>query len=71
MTHQMSRNLGQQRLQAVEDFDILGKKGLFLLCILLKILRQDVSSFICPVLIIVNLEVVMREFLGPAELSKA
>ena len=51
----------------MQDFDIVSSEGLFLLCTLLKVLRQGVSSSISFALTIVNLEVVIREFLGPAD----
>ena len=59
---------GQQGLQAVQDFDIYGTKGFFLLCILLRVLRQGISSSISLALTIIDLKVVMREFFGPADL---
>lgn len=49
---------GQQWLQAVQDFDILGSEGLFFFCTLLKILRQGVNNSIYFALIIIDLEVV-------------
>ena len=55
----------------MQDFDVLGAEGFFLFCTLLTVLRQDISSFISLALMIVNSEVVAREFLGSADLSKA
>ena len=54
----------------MEDFDVLGIEGLFFFCTLLRVLKQSVSSFICLTLTIINSEVVTREFLGPAKLSR-
>ena len=53
----------------MQDFDVLGAEGFFLLCTLLRVLRQGISSSVSLALTIVNLEVVAREFLGPADLS--
>ena len=55
----------------MQDFDILGAEGFFLFYTLLRILRQGISSSVSLVLTIINLEVVSREFLGPAHLSRA
>ena len=55
----------------MQNFDVLVLKGLFFLCILLGVSRQDVSSFIGFALIIIDLEVVTREFLSPANLFGA
>ena len=55
----------------VQDFDVLGAEGLFFLCTLLKVSRQGISSSVSLALIIVDLEVVAREFLGPADLFGA
>ena len=71
MVCRKARYSGQRGLQAVQDFDILGAEGLFLFCTLLRVSRQGISSSISLVLIIVDLEVVVREFLGPADLSGA
>ena len=65
------RYSGQRGLQAVQDFDVLGSEGLFLLCTSLRVLRQGVSSFISFALTIVDSKVVTREFLSPADLSRA
>ena len=71
MAHQKARYSGQQGLQTVQDFDVLGAEGLFLFCTLLRVPRQGISSSISLALIIVDLQVVAREFLGPADLSRA
>ena len=55
----------------VQDLDVLGAEGFFLFCILLRVSKQDISSFISLALIIVNLEVVARELLGLVDLSGA
>ena len=71
MTCQKFRNSGQRQLQAIEDFDVLGSENFFFFYTLLRVLRQGVSSSICLTLTIINLEVVTREFLGQADLSRA
>ena len=68
---QKARYFGQQELQAVQDLDVLGAKGLFLFCTLWRVLRQDIGSSVSLTLTIVDLEVVVREFLSPADLSWA
>ena len=55
----------------MQDFDVLVLEGLFLLCTSLKVLRQGVSSSIGFALTIIDLEVVTREFLSPANLFGA
>ena len=55
-------------MQAVQNFDNLGLESFFFLCTLLKVSRYDVSSFITLVLIIIDLEVITREFLNLADL---
>ena len=55
----------------MEDFDLLGPKNLFLLSTLLRISRQDISSFVSLALTIIDPEVVTREFLSPVDLSGA
>ena len=55
----------------MQDFDVLGAEGFFLLCTSLRVSRQGISSSVSLALTIVDLEVVARELLGPADLSKA
>ena len=55
----------------VQDFNVLGVEGLFFLCISLRLSRQDISSSVSLALTIDDLEVVVREFLGPADLPGA
>ena len=55
----------------MQDFDILGVEGFFLFCILLRVLKQDISSSVSLAVTIVNLKVVARELLGPVDLSRA
>ena len=55
----------------MEDFDILRAEDFFLLCTLLRVSRQGISSPVSLALTIVDLEVVTRELLGPADLSGA
>ena len=55
----------------MQDFDVLCSKGVFLLCIPLRISRQGISSSVSFALIIVNSEVVTRELLGPVDLFGA
>ena len=55
----------------MQDFDVFYLEGVFIFCIPLKILRQDISSSVSFALTIIDLEVVMREFLGLADVSRA
>ena len=55
----------------VQDFDIFCLESLFFLRTLLKISKQGISSFVSFALIIIDLKMVMREFLGPANLLAA
>ena len=55
----------------IQDFDILGSEGLFLFCTLLKVLKQDISSFFCLALTIIIWRVITKEFLSLAALSGA
>ena len=68
---QKARYSGQQGLQAVQDLDVFCSKGLFLCSTLLRVLRQGIGSSVSLTLTIIDLEVVAREFLGPADLSEA
>lgn len=61
----------QKRLQIVQDFHILGFESLFFLKTPLKESRKSVSCFIGLILIIVDFEIVSREFLSPLDLSGA
>ena len=71
MARQKARYSGQQGLQAVQDFDVFGAKGLFFLCTLLRVLRQGISNPVSLALTIVDSKVLAREFLGPADLFGA
>ena len=55
----------------MRDFDVLRAESFFLFCTSLRVSRQGISSSISLALTIVDLEVVAREFLGPANLSEA
>ena len=55
----------------MQDFDVFCSEGLFLFCTSLRISRQGISSSVSLVMTIVDLEVVAKEFLGPADLSGA
>ena len=55
----------------VEDLDVLGAEGVFLLYTLPRVSRQGISSFVSLALTIIDLEMVMREFLSSTDLPKA
>ena len=55
----------------MQDFDVFCLEGVFFLSIPLGVLRQSISSSVSFALTIIGLEVVMRGFLDPAELSGA
>ena len=71
LTYCKARYFGQQGLQVVQDFYVLSSKNPFLVSTPMRVLRQSVSSSICFVLAVVNLEVVTKKFLSPANLSRA
>ena len=53
------------------NFDVLCSEGFFLFSAPLRIPRQGISSSISFALTIINLEIVTREFLDPADLLGA
>ena len=55
----------------IKDFDVLGAEGVFLFYTLLRVLRQGISSSFSLALTIIDLEMVMRELLDPANLLGA
>ena len=55
----------------MQNLNFLGSEAFFFLCTLLKVLRQDISSFISLILMIIDLKVVTKEFLSPVNLLKA
>ena len=55
----------------MQDFDVFGAEGVFLLRTSLRVSRQGISSSVSFALTIVNSEMVAREFLGPADLLGA
>ena len=55
----------------VQSFDVLSAKGFFFFCTLLKVLKQGISSSVSLALIIIDLEVVTREFLSPVDFFRA
>ena len=70
-TCQKAKYFSQQKLQMVQNFDVLGSESLFFFCTLLKVLEQDINSSIILALIIIDVEVVSREFLGSTNLFGA
>ena len=71
MACQKARYSGQRGLQAVQNFDVLGAEGFFLLCILLRVSRQGISSPVSLALTIIDSEMVARKFLSPSDLFGA
>ena len=55
----------------MQDFDVLCSQSVFFLRIPLGISRQGISSSVSFALTIMDSKVVMKEFLGPADLSGA
>ena len=55
----------------VEDFNVLDSEGLIFLYTLLRVSRQDINSSISIILFIINPEMIINEFLSPADLSRA
>ena len=55
----------------MQNLDVLRSEGVFLFSTPLRVLRQDIGSSVSLALVIIDLEVVMREFLSPADLFGA
>ena len=55
----------------VQNLDILCLEGFFFLSTPLGVLKQGISSCVSFVLIIIDLDVITREFLSPVDLSEA
>ena len=55
----------------MQNFDVFRLESLFLFSTLLKVLRQDIGSSVSFALTTIDLEVVTREFLSPADLFGA
>ena len=55
----------------MKDLAIIGSEFILLILASLRKLRQSICNCICVVLAIVNLKMVLRELLGPTDLSKA
>ena len=55
----------------MQDFDVFGAEGVFLLRTSLRVSRQGISSSVSFALTIIDSEVITREFLGPADLPGA
>ena len=55
----------------MQNLDIFRLEGVFLLSTPLKVSRQSIGISIGLILTIINVKVVTREFLSPADLSRA
>ena len=55
----------------MKDFDVFGTEGVLFLNTFLRISSQGIGSSICLVLTVIDLEVVSRKFLSPADLLGA
>ena len=55
----------------MQNLDVLRSEGVFLLSTPLRVSRQGIGSSVSLVLTIIDLEVVTREFLSPADLPGA
>ena len=55
----------------MENLDVFDAKSLFFFCTLLKVSKQGISSSVSLALMIIDLKVVIKELLGPADLSGA
>ena len=53
----------------MQNFDVLCLEAFFLLNTPLRVLRHGIGSSVSLALTIIDLEVVMKEFLSPADLS--
>lgn len=66
-----NRSKSKERLQTVQNLYVFGFEGLFFLKTYLGESRESVSCFIDFTLTIVDLEVILKEFLGPLNLPRA
>ena len=55
----------------MQDFNVFYLEGFFFFSTLLRVSKQGIGSSVSLVLMIIDLEVVIREFLSPADLSEA
>lgn len=55
----------------MQNFDVFGLEDFFFFCTLLRVLKLYINSFICLTLIIINLELISKKFLGLTDLFKA
>ena len=69
--YRKTRYFGQREVQTMQNLDVLRLEGLFLLSTPLRVSRQGIGSSVSLDLTIVDLEVITRELLGPADLSGA
>ena len=69
--YQKARYFGQQRLQTVQNLDVLCLEGVFFLSTSLRVSRQGIGSSVSLALTIINSKVLTREFLSPADLPGA
>ena len=63
--------IGQRRLQLMKNSSILSLKDFFLVLAFLRKAQQGISSCVGLTLTVINPEVILREFLSPANLTRA
>ena len=55
----------------MQDFDVLYSEGVFFISNPLRVSKQGISSSVSFALTIIDLEIITKEFLGPADLFRA
>ena len=55
----------------MKNFVILSLELIFLILTSLKNLKQSIYSYICYAIVVINLEIVSKEFLSPTNLLEA
>lgn len=65
------KNINQRKLQLVQDLSIFSLKNSFFFKILLKILGRGICSSIYFILLIINIKIILKEFLGSVNLFGA
>ena len=58
-------------MQTIKDLSIFSFELIFFIVAYLKKLWQSIHSCICFVLVIIDLKIVLKKLLGPADLLKA
>lgn len=69
--HQNTRYFGQEDLESIQDLVIFGFQDSFFFGILPKVFKKSINSSIGLVLSIINLEILLKQFLSSTNLPGA